>query len=568
MGIEGGTSGNPGRVPVPRRGVIGDGDKSAAHALGARTDTGLRSRGDGKEDEQDEDRKDVHPGSLQPPIGWADNRKHVPMRDLRSLVGVAGETAAAAFTLMIAAYYSIHTRAAVVDPDIWWHIRVGEWIAAHKAVPRTGILSQHLERAWVAYSWGFDLLVSSVHGLWGLPGIVGLLICFQVLISLIFLLAMRRIAGSGWWPIAIAAIAIYAAYLNPLRPGQFTLLFFTVELLIIFDVERRRDDRLLFWMAPLFFLWANTHIQFVYGMAVLALFVATRLYGAEKPRESSPRLLAVLASSVIASCIGPNGLLPYRVALEYATQLGNYQVIQELGPLSFRRAEHFAQLLLLMAACFVVGKRPAPFDPFRGLLLIITAVVSFRAMRDSWFVSMASAFIVAEAVGHSRPHAQSGPLHAAVIRPSVQYALATMIALMVSFDLAKRYGLSTRELAAVIDRIYPLQATEFVKTSGLKGPLYNDFNWGGFLIYRLPEHPVSMDPRADLYGPELFSRSLATANAAPTWKADPDLARANLVLIPQRYPLAVALAADPRFRLVYSDHVAAAFVRAAPADGN
>jgi hypothetical protein len=491
--------------------------------------------------------------------------------------------AAAAFTLVIAAYYSIHTRAAVVDPDIWWHIRVGEWIAAHKTVPRTGILSQHIERAWVAYSWGFDVLVSSVHGLWGLPGIVGLLICFQILISLIFLLAMRRIAGSGWWPFVIASAAIYAFYLNPLRPGLFTLLFFTLELLIIFEVERRRDDRLLFWMTPVFMLWANTHLQFVYGMVVLVLYVVTRLYGAGKPRESAPTLFAVVASSVVASCIGPNGPLPYKVAFDYATELGHYQVIQELGPLSFRRPEHFVQLLLLMAACFAVGRRwtiddgPAfahgasarqAIDPFRILLLVITAVVSFRAMRDSWFVSMAAAFIVAEGVGHLRSRATARVHEPAVIRPSVQYALATVVALMASFELAQRYGLSTRELAAVIERIYPLQATEYVKTSGLKGPLYNDFNWGGFLMYRLPEIPVSMDPRADLYGPELFSRSLATANAAPTWKADPDLLRANLVLIPQRYPLAAALSADPRFRLVYRDHVAAAFVRANLPAGN
>ena len=483
-----------------------------------------------------------------------------------------GETCAAAFTLVIAAYYSIHTRAAVVDPDIWWHIRVGDWIAAHKAVPRTGIFSQHIERGWVAYSWGFDVLVSSVHALWGLPGIVGLLICFQVVISLIFLLAMRRVAGAGWWPFVIASAAIYAFYLNPLRPGLFTLLFFTLELLIIFEAERRRDGRMLFWTAPVFILWANTHLQFVYGIVVLVLYAAARVYGADKPRESATTMFAVVASSVVGSCIGPNGPLPYKVAFEYATQLGHYQVIQELGALSFRRPEHFVQLLLLMAACFAVGMRRTPIDDrrsttFRILLLVITAVVSFRAMRDSWFVSMASAFIVAEAValrsgGPSRGH------EPAAIRPSVQYALATVIALMASFEMAKRYGLSTRELAAIVDRIYPLQATEYVKTAGLRGPLYNDFNWGGFLMYRLPDMPVSMDPRADLYGPELFSRSLATANAAPAWTADPDLSRANLVLIPERYPLAAALSADPRFRVVYRDHVAVAFVRAHRAGGN
>src|SRR5688572_994597 len=98
------------------------------------------------------------------------------------------ELAAACVTLTIAAYFSITSSAAMVDPDIWWHIGVGDWIVDHVTLPRTGILSQHVEREWVAYSWGFDVLVSTVHRLYGLSGIVGFLICFQVALSLAFLL--------------------------------------------------------------------------------------------------------------------------------------------------------------------------------------------------------------------------------------------------------------------------------------------------------------------------------------------------------------------------------------------
>jgi hypothetical protein len=481
------------------------------------------------------------------------------------------ELSAATFALTIAAFYSIRTSAALVDPDIWWHISVGDWIAANHTLPRTGILSQHVERPWVAYSWGFDLLVSAVHRISGVPGIISLLVIFQVLVSFVFLLAIRRSARNPWWSCLVAAVSIYAFYINPLRPALFTLLFFTVQLLIIFEAERRDDDRLLFWMGPLFCAWANTHIQFVYGLFVLVLYVAARVVSlattssltTEAGRRAAMRGVGALGVAVACSAIGPNGVLPHRVALEYATQLNQYQVIQELRPIDFRRPEHYAQLLLLMSACFAVGKARR-FNLFRAALLVATAAVSFRAMRDSWFVSIAAGFVLADAAGQPARDRHTDDRAVAAIRPAVLYSLAGVLALGVSFALASRHGMTVPELAGVIDRVYPLRATEFVRQSGLEGPMYNDFNWGGFLTSRLPDHPVAIDPRADLYDGALFAQSLRTANAAPGWQKDPDLARANFVIIQRWFPLASALANDAQFRLVYQDHIAAVFVRGKP----
>ena len=487
---------------------------------------------------------------------------------MRSFSRFITELTATTFALTIAAFYSIDSKAALIDPDIWWHIRVGDWIAAHRSLPSMGILSQHLERPWVAYSWGFDLLVSTVHRLYGLPGIVGFLICFQVLISLVFLLTIRRVGGSSWWSWLIGALSIYAFYVNPLRPVLFTLLFFTLELLIVFEAERRGDDWRLLWVGPLFVLWANFHIQFVYGLFVFAMYVGTRLADAYrrtstdhgKGAGSRTVLLGSLALAVLASCLGPNGISPHRVAFNYATHPAPYQIIQELSAISFRRPEHFVQLLLLLAACFIAG-RSRRLDLFRPLLLAVTAVVSFRSMRDSWFVSIAAGFVLAESLRGAGRETSTEPGSQPLVRPAIQYALATVLAVGVSFAIAIRQGISVPALTAVIDRVYPVRATDFITAADLTGPMYNDYNWGGFLIYRLPKYPVSIDPRSDLYGDGLLAQSLRTASAAPGWQGDPDVARANLILIQNWYPLAAALASDPHFKLVYRDHIAVIFVR-------
>lgn len=457
----------------------------------------------------------------------------------------------------------------MLDSDIWWHIRTGDWIAAHLAVPRYAIYSQHLERPWIAYAWLFDLIVSGVQHRFGLPGLPGFLICFQVLISLTFLLAIRHFARSFWWSWLIAALAIYAFYVNPLRSMLFTLLFFTIELWLIFEAERRADDKLLFWNVPLFVLWANLHLQFIHGLFVLALYVGTRILSVAArnwlpcdSRETSPtRLIGTLAAAFAGTCIGPNWTYPYKIGLFTAANIAHYDFNQEMQAMSFRRPEHFAELILLMAACYVAGRFRGR-DLFRPLLLLVTALVSFRSLRDAWFVSIAAGFVLAEAVGQTQPPVAEEPGGRARNRllTSLHYALAVVIALGLSFGMAVRQGTSAAALAAVIDQVYPIRATDFVRNSHLAGPMYNSYNWGGFLMFNLREQPVSIDPRSDAYGFEMSMRSANTVNAI-RWQDDPDLSRANFVLLERSAPLASALESDARYRLAYKDHIAVVFVR-------
>ncbi|MCU1316063.1 MAG: hypothetical protein JWN63_1385 [Candidatus Acidoferrum typicum] len=167
--------------------------------------------------------------------------------------------------------------------------------------------------------------------------------------------------------------------------------------------KRRAEDKLLFWTAPLFFLWANFHIQFIHGLFVLALYVGTRIIALAARkwlpcdlRQTSPaRLLAILAAAFAGSCLGPNWVYPYSVAFAYAVHTAQYQFNQEMLAMNFRRPEHFAELLLLVAACYVVGRFRSR-DLFRPLLLLVTAFVAFHSLRDAWFVSIAAAFVLAE----------------------------------------------------------------------------------------------------------------------------------------------------------------------------
>jgi hypothetical protein len=121
-------------------------------------------------------------------------------------------------------------------------------------------------------------------------------------------------------------------------------------------------------------------------------------------------------------------------------------------------------------------------------------------------------------------------------------------------------GITNARLGEQVAEHFPEKAAEFVQSHNLRGPLFNDYDWAGYLIWRLPELPVSIDGRNNLHGDRRTLRSYATWTGAGDWAADPELARANLVIGHADLALASLLRCDPRFRLVYEDKLAVVFV--------
>src|SRR5512146_3078604 len=104
------------------------------------------------------------------------------VQELRSLTQKRVVQLGALPCLMAAlAWISLVNQYSVKDPDVWWHLKVGDWIVANSAVPHTGIFSRTAnEKLWVAYSWGYEILLSRAHAWFGLLGLAS----FNMLVTL------------------------------------------------------------------------------------------------------------------------------------------------------------------------------------------------------------------------------------------------------------------------------------------------------------------------------------------------------------------------------------------------
>ena len=92
--------------------------------------------------------------------------------------------------------------------------------------------------------------------------------------------------------------------------------------------------------------------------------------------------------------------------------------------------------------------------------------------------------------------------------------------------------------------------------------MFNDYNWGGYLIWRLfPERKVFIDGRADVYGDEFIFEYLRTYHAEPAWRDRLEHHGIRTVLTEPHSQLANLLREEKGWRNVFEDPRAAIFVR-------
>src|SRR5262249_9592586 len=140
---------------------------------------------------------------------------------------------------------------------------------------------------------------------------------------------------------------------------------------------------------------------------------------------------------------------------------------------------------------------------------------------------------------------------------------ATLVAVVLLAGLTRR--LTPQHMEEVITARFPANAAATIERAGCAGPLYNCFDWGGYLIWRLPQLPVAIDGRTNLPGDERLQRSFDTWRGVKGWNQDPELTAARLVVADSPGPLASLLRLDPRFQIVHEDEVAVVFVRSSSA---
>jgi hypothetical protein len=109
----------------------------------------------------------------------------------------------------------------------------------------------------------------------------------------------------------------------------------------------------------------------------------------------------------------------------------------------------------------------------------------------------------------------------------------------------------------------PVEATNFVLRHNLSGKMFNDYNFGGYLLWKAwPEHKVFVDGRLEVYGQDrTLDNYLKTSAGEKGWDRVLKGYGIDFCVVRADRMIARVLSDSPDWELVYFDYNAAIFVR-------
>ena len=441
---------------------------------------------------------------------------------------------------------------APASSDVWWHLSSGLWMAQNHALPRTGIFSQAAGTAWIASSWLYDWLLALSYKVIGLSSIPMLLMGFKAALAAVTFVLAGGLRRNFWPAVALSAVAQYLLGAVPPGPTYISILFFAVELLLLLESRRRRRVQLLFWLPILMLLWANLDPQFVIGAGLLLLFLAS--LGCEQfvfPGVHSLEVGAVAKMagvSLVCTVLTPYLYRPYGVFFGETFSSANPYLV-DFHALGFRQAQDYVVLLLAMAAFLALGLRRSR-DFFSLALLGGCMAAAFYSRRDAWLITLAAVAVIGEACGETRERSsENGWMR------EVWIAAACSVGMLLVAGWTGIPG-SREALLARIGQSYPVAACNSIREQHLAQPLFNAYEWGGFVTWYLPQYPVAIDGRSDLYGADEIAKYFTMMNADVPYTEYAAVSGAKTILLPKRAIMAGALSSLPIFRVAYSDELA------------
>jgi len=374
------------------------------------------------------------------------------------------------------------------DPDTYWHIKAGEWILQHRAVPHTDPFSYTFAGApWEAHEWLSEVLMALAYGAANWNGIV---LFFGIVVALTCWLLAQQLSRHLALPASFVVFALAAACVGPsllARPHLLMLPILITWLGALLSAQEKGKPPSL-WLLPLMMLWANLHGTFVLGLALVLPIAAEALIAAKQNRAGLARAWAgFLALAICASALTPNGwrglIFPFQLL-----NMKHLSTITEWAPPNFETLQPLE--LALMATLYIAFTRPIKISIPRLLILMALLHLALHHGRHQILAGIAGALVLAEPVekalrGKPRENTRHGASRGGLAAGA---AIAVLLA-------AARIA---HPIVRTDDRVSPVSALNHVPIKLRQQAVLNSYNFGGYLIFSGIKPFI--DGRADMYG--------------------------------------------------------------------
>ena len=454
----------------------------------------------------------------------------------------------------------------VRDPDYFWHVVAGEYIATTGAVPSVDSFSFTWDgQPWTPHEWLSEVLI---FGLVTVLGEIGALAVFAVIpgaVILVLALLLARLGVRTWAQAPVLALtALVMSPYTTLRPQALSwlLLAFTLALLASLRPENRRRLLLLF---PLFVLWANLHGLYIVGIGVVGAFSLLTLMGRTQLAGHRGWAVAAVALAFMGAMLTPAGPLGVLYPLRYGQEWGLAN-IQEWQSPDFHAPAHWP-LIGLIVALILNGGRATP--GWLQLVAYVGTVMALVALRNSPVAALLAAPTLALGL-EDRLRIWRGEYRPASWRVAGRRrALELVTALAISIGAVVIFvppGLTKSLDQQHADAGYPVEAVDRLAQDHPDVQVLPEYGWGGYLIYRLYDDGgrVFVDGRNDMYAEQILDDYTAISNGDEGWEQLAEQYGVEAMLFPPGQPITKGLAEVAGWCEAYRDEDSVLLLRECP----
>lgn len=405
----------------------------------------------------------------------------------------------------------------IYDPDYFWHLETGAWIAEQGRIPRVDPFSHSFAgQPWLFVDWAADLLMAGLYAAFGHAGNIVAFSAVAGVAVAAWLARLGRSSGSGPWALAAVGALLSAATVFRVapRPQTLTLLLLVAVLHLALPWPGHTPGRSTqrAWLAlPLLALWQNLHSSALLGwLVLLAAAVGEQLQrGADGRRGGLAARIrwAQLAVGAAALWLAPAPL--DRLAAGFA-HLGDDRVpaiLMEWAPLwrdgwAPARSGWGAALAVLTALALLAAAQSSARRALPLAYWLAGAGFLVMGARTVRFVPMAALALAPLALAGLEGLRQRATT---LLR---QRLLVRLCAALLAIGAAGAWHHARPLGFGIHPGDFPEGAAEYLRRTPLQGPMYNDFFDGGYLLWALQRrHPVLIDGRAmALYGVAFVAR--------------------------------------------------------------
>lgn len=451
------------------------------------------------------------------------------------------------------------------DTDFWWHLRLGNSMLNGNGIPKTELYSFTVAgRKFVDFYWLSEIVIAFLYK-----------ILHPVFLSLFFALIgaatllIRLYQKNFTWRSSYVMLSLATAFMLAfgVRPLVFSWFFFVLLLWLLDRLERLSALQVIVSGFFLFLVWANMHNGWVLPLGYLLFLFSLHwffwlLRWLQQPWAPQPflstrefrKLTTLIFVSVSATLINPYGIALWKTLIHEGMSMQNKAMISEWQALTIRH-----QLGLIFFAL--------------ALYTFCAAATRKLWQPHQWIIY--TFFFIIGAAG-----AVHAPFFLLLIAPYTAKALQTITIPKNLIFYAKLYIFPLTILGCVLIAFFqwyevrnipfwsgegfPHKAAVAVKNLQLGKNVFNDYAWGGYIGYHLPQYNIFIDGRMSSWKRSegyLLEDQITIETLKPGFERV--LARYNpdWFFIQSQIPLAQWLKTNPGYKTVYEDEVAIVIVR-------